>query len=556
MVDINALRVGSVVLGFGSHAIFNRHEPSLFQFVSLLALGEAGLFWLWNTNPQLGRQALLRVMGQCSILYFCTLATSIAIYRLYLHPLSKYPGPVLGKLTKFYTSYYGLQGKIHLWLEDQHAKYGEIVRYGPNELSLIDPADVAYVQGGRSIRMLRGPWYDGSPEMIEDSLSMARTRHVDAHKFRRRIWEQAFTQPALKSYEPKVNILVDQVVQKCLEKQGEILDIGSQVDHFAVDAMGMLGFNRDYGMISGQNVESKDQMRSLGDYMKMLGITRPVPWFKYLYRVLPIDAKGKNGLVDFVTTTTKRFDERYEERETPIDDILYYLMLPESKSGVKMTRPELIDEAVSVVIAGSDTTSICLSFALYYLLKSPDAYKKLVNEIDRLWDGHSLLEARALVPSQAPYLEGVINESLRLAEPDPNGNQRQTPKGGFFVGDKYIPEFTQLSVHKWTMQRYHKNFSRPLEFLPERWISDEERSRLNVINHSPKGFIPFGAGQYGCVGKQLALMEMRLFLVGFLRRVSVLPAPGYDLDQFPNETRSHLTLITPDLPVLIKSRKL
>lgn len=220
-----------------------------------------------------------------------------------------------------------------------------------------------------------------------------------------------------------------------------------------------------------------------------------------------------------------------------------------------MTKPELFDESISVVTAGSDTTSICLTFALYYLLKDREAYSKLVKEVDSLWDGHSPLNGKMLVPSQAPYLEGVINESLRLAEPDPNGNQRQTPRGGFLLNGKHIPEYTQLSIHKWSMQRYEKNFSKSHEFIPERWISDEERTRLDISQHNVKGFIPFGAGQYGCVGKQLALVEMRLFLVGFLRRLDISPSPAYDLTQFPEQTTSHLTLITPPLPALIKKRK-
>jgi cytochrome P450 len=551
MLDIRTVTAGSSLSALISHAVFKRHEPTPAQFVGFMALFEYGLYWLCSST----QQKVWAVMLQCTLLYLGTLAASIGIYRLYLHPLREYPGPVLGKLTKFYNSYHCSRGRSHLWLEKLHAQYGETVRYGPNDLSIISPEDVAFIQGGRSTKLRRGPWYDGSPDSMKDSFSMARTRNVEVHKLRRRIWEQAFTQSALATYEPKVKELVDRVVAKCAADDWEVVDIKGEIDNFAFDAMGMLGFSRDYGMISGVNTESKTQIQALGDYMKMLGVTRPIPWFKSLYRMLPIDSKGKNGIHIFVGTTRRRFEERYHESGKTNDDILHYLVLPESKTGVQMTRTELLDEAISVVIAGSDTTSICLSFAFYYLLKYRLAYSKLVKEVDSLWDGHSPLGAKNLVPSRAPYLDGVINESLRLAEPDPNGNQRQTPKGGFTFNNRYIPEYTQLSVHKWSMQRYEKNFSKSHEFIPERWISDEERSRLNITRHNPNAFIPFGAGQYGCVGKQLALVEMRLFLVGLLRRLDFSPSPEYDLETFPETTTSHLTLITPPLPALIKIRE-
>jgi cytochrome P450 len=88
-----------------------------------------------------------------------------------------------------------------------------------------------------------------------------------------------------------------------------------------------------------------------------------------------------------------------------------------------LSKLQVAEESVIIVTAGSDTTSITLTLALYYLLKNRGAYARLVDEVDMLWDGCSTLEGRMLGPNQAPYLNAVINESLRIAHPDPNGNQ-------------------------------------------------------------------------------------------------------------------------------------
>lgn len=104
------------------------------------------------------------------------------------------------------------------------------------------------------------------------------------------------------------------------------------------------------------------------------------------------------------------------------------------------------------------------------------------------------------------------------------------------------------------MQRDEDNFTKAHEFIPERWLSDEDRTRFKITNHNVKAFMGFGGGLYGCVGKSLALVEMRLFIVAFLRRLDITPSPEYDLDSFTGETTSHLTLVKPSLPILVRKR--
>ncbi|KIM94681.1 hypothetical protein OIDMADRAFT_95520, partial [Oidiodendron maius Zn] len=529
-----------------SHYAFNRREPLVSEFSAWLAFLQLFLTSLWQTQPHLKEKSLAPLLVLCNLYYLATLVSSIAVYRLFFHPLRKYPGPVLGKLSKFYFSYIGLvRGGTHLWLEELHQRHGKIVRYGPNELSFIDPDDAMFIQGGQSFKLFRGPWYDGNPSRKGfHTLVMASTRNVENHKFRRRIWEKAFTHEALRSYEPKIMQMVDNLVGHCEKSASNLVDISRSIDHFAFDAMGYLSFGQDFGMVSGTSSgASQEWAQKLGDYMRTASLIRPIPWFKNLYNILPIDSKGKSGGRRFVDMTMSRFEDRYIRGSEAGADIFHYLLQPDPKTGMALSKFQVAEESVIIVTAGSDTTSITMTFALYYLLKTPEAYARLVEEVDLIWDGRTSLEGRMLGPSQAPYLNAVINESLRIAHPDPNGNQRSTPKGGYMINGKYIPELTQLSVHKWSMQRDESSFTKAHEFIPERWISDEERSRFEITNHNVRAWIGFGGGLYGCVGKPLALVEMRLFIVGFLRRLDIAPCPNYDLSRFPRETTSTLTLV-------------
>jgi len=317
--------------------------------------------------------------------------------------------------------------------------------------------------------------------------------------------------------------------------------------------MGDLSFGEDFGMI--RNGRTHEFAEMLGNYMRMLALVSAVPWFKTLYRILPINMAVKKEGMTFLKCTVDRFEERYKEG-TDREDLTKYLLLPDPKTNISLTKEEVGQESVIVVVAGSDTSSVCLNYLFYYLLQDRQKFLKMQAEVDSLWDGHSQLDGQKFSPAQAPYMNGAINESLRLDPPDPNGNQRRTPKGGHDVNGTFIPEHTQVSIHKWTIQRDERNFSRGSEFIPERWISADERERLKLPNHNSKAFMPFGVGQYACVGKPLALLEMRLFLVILLKRLDIKLAPSFKRAEYEAGIKSNLTLLKGSIPVLVTERRI
>ena len=91
-----------------------------------------------------------------------------------------------------------------------------------------------------------------------------------------------------------------------------------------------------------------------------------------------------------------------------------------------------------------------------------------------------------------------------------------------------IPEWTQVSLHTYSMHRDARNFHTPDTFLPERWFS----KGAPPGEHNPAAFIPFSYGPTICAGKNLALMEMRMVLCWILRRFRFLRAPGVAYEEW------------------------
>jgi cytochrome P450 len=132
---------------------------------------------------------------------------------------------------------------------------------------------------------------------------------------------------------------------------------------------------------------------------------------------------------------------------------------PRYRRHSNLIRPTLADENSRwlwgdtrlVVVAGSDTSSSALTHIFYHLAKEPHIAAKLRKELAPIYTPGSETEVRDI--QDAKYLNGVINEALRLHPPVPSGLLRQTPPEGLMVGDIFIPGGVTVSAPTWSMGR-------------------------------------------------------------------------------------------------------
>lgn len=103
------------------------------------------------------------------------------------------------------------------------------------------------------------------------------------------------------------------------------------------------------------------------------------------------------------------------------------------------------------------------------------------------------------------------------------------------------------------MHRDERNFSRPLEFIPERWT---DSLRPKDFRHVSKAWVPFGLGLYNCAGRALAVLEMKHFMIRILYLFQIEKGPSYNREKFLGSLFSAATMDTGELPLLIKRRSL
>jgi len=116
---------------------------------------------------------------------------------------------------------------------------------------------------------------------------------------------------------------------------------------------------------------------------------------------------------------------------------------------------------------------------------------------------------------------------------------------------RVIPEQTQLFLHIYSIHRDARYFHTPEAFLPERWFS----KGAPAGEHNAAAFIPFSYGPAICVGRNLALMEMRMLLCWVLRRFRFSKAPGVDYGEWERKIRDWILLHQEPLVVTVSLRK-
>jgi cytochrome P450 len=239
---------------------------------------------------------------------------------------------------------------------------------------------------------------------------------------------------------------------------------------------------------------------------------------------LPGNFRYRRG-VQALNTTVYRMIREHHANGAGGRDLLSMLMQARDEHGERMNDEQLRDEAVTLLLAGHETTALVLSWTWYLLSRHPEAETRLHEELDRV------LQGRAPTANDLPalsYTEQVILESMRLQPPAyAFGREaiRDLDLGGYVVR-----KGTTLLMSVYNMHRDPRWFDEPLEFRPERWAD-------GLADRLPRHvYMPFGGGPRICIGNSFAMMEAILLLAGIARRFRLQALRSEPIVPFPTIT--------------------
>ena len=188
-------------------------------------------------------------------------------------------------------------------------------------------------------------------------------------------------------------------------------------------------------------------------------------------------------------------------------DLLSMLMNVRDEDGHLMPEAQLLDECVTMFVAGHETTAAALTWTWYLLTRHHDSLIHLKNEIDTVL-GERPIQFSDL--AELPYLEAVIKETLRLYPPA-FGFGRSVIEP-FSIGDTYFPKKAILMFNIFALHRRADLFPEPLVYRPERF--------LDPANQPDRyAYLPFGAGPRVCLGNMFAMLEAQVILATMIQHV-------------------------------------
>ncbi len=217
------------------------------------------------------------------------------------------------------------------------------------------------------------------------------------------------------------------------------------------------------------------------------------PWLWRAFKRYVPESVNKKRMDHFnysVTRVTKRLEKGRDTEGVDLWDLVL-----SQKEGRGLSRGEMDANASVFMVAGTETTATLVSGLTYFLLRNPECMKKLKEEIRGAFttDADMTMERLAALP----YLAACIKEAFRLYPPVPIGLPRLTPEDGSTVVGQFIPPGTALSIPQHAMYLSERNFKRPSEYLPQRWLGDSE-----FDGDEKQCLQPFSVGSRDCVGKK------------------------------------------------------
>jgi cytochrome P450 len=238
----------------------------------------------------------------------------------------------------------------------------------------------------------------------------------------------------------------------------------------------------------------------------MAGLRPPPGWPTPVNRRLLRARRQLHGVCDEIVARRRPGGQRQED--------LLGLLLDATDQGNSLTDAEVRDQVLIFLLAGHETTSTALTYALHLLGRHPDAQRRVRAEVTAVTGDRSVMAPQA---AALPYTTRVLKETMRLYPSAPLIGRRAV-KDDQICG-YHIPAGADVVVAPWIIHRHPDFWDEPQRFDPERFLPEREKARHRYA------WLPFGGGPRGCIGQHFSMLESVIALATLVREYHFAAPP-------------------------------
>jgi len=353
-----------------------------------------------------------------------------------------------------------------------------------------------------------------------------------------------FSQRAMQGYHPMMLDIAEQLMLKWsrLNTDDEI-DVVHDMTNLTLDTIGLCGFDYRFNSFYRESMhpfvdamvgslsESQERQRRL-PFENKIRIDRQ--------RQMQSNIDYMNSTVDHIIKDRRESGEDFTTKQ---DLLSYMLSGVDKKTGGRLDDLNIRYQIITFLIAGHETTSGLLSFAINAMLNNPDAMAKAYEEVDRVLGADLSVTPTYAQVNQLTYISQILKETLRLWPTAPMF--ALYPYKDTTIGNKFkVNKGVQIAVLVPMLHRDTSVWGEQAEiFNPDNFSREAERNRPG------NAYKPFGNGQRACIGRQFAMQEAALVIGLMLQRFKLIDHTRYQL-----KYKETLTMKPHDFKIKIKPR--
>ncbi len=330
---------------------------------------------------------------------------------------------------------------------------------------------------------------------------------------RRKSFSPTFQPKNIEHFSPFIQSITTTALQEW-EKKFISNNLSVDINHAVLKIVYQVALKALFGQTTDENtIETIMAAINYENHFSM-GFSSFFPWLPTLgviryRRAKTVLQKHINSLIEF-------------GKQHPEDNFLKTLLHTSKADDSPLSEQDIFDEAKTFLMTGHETSGTAIAWAMYLVAERPEIQQKLKQELQTVLAGR-LPDYDDLV--NLPYTHAVFNESIRLFPPI--WTTGRVCLEDDYIGEYFIRKNSKIIICPYTLHRRELYWDNPLEFQPERHLSESAKDRPMFA------FIPFGGGPRICIASHFATMECVMIIAMIMQRYTIRLDENYPIELEP-----------------------